>query len=140
MIKRVTWDAHIEPIAKDDRDILTETFDRMVQALKQSKGALREAEEKYRTILENIEDGYYEVDFAGNFTFFNDSMWRILGYPKEELMGMNDRQYTDQRNAKRLFQAFNKVYRTGEPCREIGWEIIRKDGARRSTEKKLSCS
>ena len=28
--------------------------------------ALRESEEKYRTILENIEDGYCEVDIAGN--------------------------------------------------------------------------
>ncbi|HYA26674.1 MAG TPA: PAS domain S-box protein, partial [Thermodesulfovibrionales bacterium] len=75
--------------------------------------ALRESEEQYRTILDNIEDGYYEVDLAGNLTFFNDSMCRIWGYPREELMGMNDRQYTDKENAKKLFQAFNKVYRTG---------------------------
>ena len=39
--------------------------------------ALRESEEKYRTILENIEDGYYEVNLAGNLTFFNDSICRI---------------------------------------------------------------
>jgi PAS domain S-box-containing protein len=135
---RGNWDVHIEPVTKGDLGFFTESFNHMVQALKQSKGALREAEEKYRTILENIEEGYYEVDFVGNFTFFNDSMWRILGYPKEELMGMNDRQYTDQENAKRLFQAFNKVYRTGEPCREIGWEIIRKDGARRYLEASVS--
>jgi hypothetical protein len=28
-----------------------------------------ESAEKYRTILENIEDGYFEVDLAGNLTF-----------------------------------------------------------------------
>jgi diguanylate cyclase (GGDEF)-like protein/PAS domain S-box-containing protein len=99
---------------------------------------LRESEEKYRTILENIEDGYYEVDLAGNLTFFNDSMCRIWGYPKEELMGMNNRQYTDQENAKRLFQAFNKVYRTGEPRRECDWGIIRKDGTKRYLEASVS--
>jgi len=95
---------------------------------------LRESEEQYRTILENIEDGYYEVDLAGNLTFLNDSMCRIWGYPKEELMGMNDRQYTDQENAKKLFQTFNKVYRTGEPSRECDWGIIRKDGTKRYLE------
>lgn len=28
-------------------------------------------EERARTILENIQEGYYEVDLAGNYTFFN---------------------------------------------------------------------
>jgi diguanylate cyclase (GGDEF)-like protein/PAS domain S-box-containing protein len=105
---------------------------------KRAEEKLRESEEKYRTILENIEDGYYEVDLAGNLTFFNDSMCRIWGYPKEELMGMNDRQYTDQENAERLFQAFNKVYRTGEPRRECDWGIIRKDGTKRYLEASVS--
>ena len=58
---------------------------------------------KYRTILENIEEGYYELDLAGNFTFFNDSMCRIMGYPREELMGMNNRVYTNKVNAKKKF-------------------------------------
>jgi diguanylate cyclase (GGDEF)-like protein/PAS domain S-box-containing protein len=99
---------------------------------------LRESEEKYRTILENIEEGYYEVDLAGNFTFFNDSMCRLLGYSKEELMGMNNRQYTDQENAKRLYQAFNQVYITGEPGRGFDWELIRKDGTQRTGEASFS--
>ncbi|MBT3259722.1 MAG: PAS domain S-box protein, partial [Deltaproteobacteria bacterium] len=47
------------------------------------------SEEKHRTILESIEDGYYEVDIAGNLTFFNDATCRITGYPGGELMGMN---------------------------------------------------
>ena len=131
-------DTYIQPTTKDELGLLTESFNHMAQALKQSKGALGEAEEKYRTILENIEDGYYEVDIAGNFTFLNDSMCRIFGYPKEELMGMNDRQYTDKENAKRLFQAFNKVYRTGEPRKGFDYEIIRKDGTKRNVEASVS--
>jgi PAS domain S-box-containing protein len=82
---------------------------------KRAEESLRESEEKYRTILESIEEGYYEVDLAGNFTFFNDSVCQILGYPKEELMGMNNRQYSDPESAKRVYQAFNRVYQTGEP-------------------------
>jgi len=105
---------------------------------KKAEEALRSSEEKYRTILENIEDGYFEVDIAGNFTFYNDSLCRILGYSRDEMIGMNNRQYTDQENAKKLFQAFNKVYRTGEPAREFDWEIIRKDGTRRSIEASVS--
>jgi two-component system cell cycle sensor histidine kinase/response regulator CckA len=113
-------------------------FGRDITERKQAEEALRISEEKYRNILESIEDGYYEVDIAGNFTFFNDSMCRIYGYPREELMGMNNRQYTDQENAKKLFQAFNKVYRAGESTREFDWEIIGKDGTKRYVETSVS--
>jgi PAS domain S-box-containing protein len=105
---------------------------------KQAEEALRGSEEKYRTILKNIEDSYYEVDIAGNFTFFNDSVCRMLGYTKDELMGMNDRQYTDKESAKKLFKAYNRVYRTGEPTKGFDWEIIRKDGTKRFIEASVS--
>jgi PAS domain S-box-containing protein len=105
---------------------------------KRAEEALRQSEEKYRTILESIKDGYYEVDLAGNFTFFNDSLCRIFGYPKEELMGMNNRQYADKEVAREVFQAFNRVYTTGEPGREFDWEIVRKDGTKRYIEASVS--
>jgi len=105
---------------------------------KRVEEALRKSENKYRTILKNIEEGYYEVDLAGNFTFLNDAMCRIWGYSKEELIGMNNRQYTDKENAKRLFQAFNKVYRTGKPGRGYDYEIIKKDGTRSYVEASIS--
>ncbi|MCL0056965.1 PAS domain S-box protein [Dehalococcoidia bacterium] len=105
---------------------------------RQAQKRLRESEEKHRTILENIEEGYYEIDIAGNFTFFNDSLCRMFGYPPDELMGMNNRQYTDKKNAKRMYQAFNTVYRTGETAKAFDWEIIRKDGTKRFVEASVS--
>jgi len=105
---------------------------------KRAEEALRESEEKYRTILESIEDGYYEVDIAGDFTFFNDSMCRILGYTKDELMGMNNRQYIDQESAKRVYQTFNKVYNTERPSKGFDLEFIKKDGTKRYVETLVS--
>ena len=102
------------------------------------KKALQESEKKYRTILENIEDGYFEVDIAGNFTFFNDSLCEMFGYSKDELMGMNNRQYMDEENAKKLYQTFNTVYTTGKSDKGFDWEIIRKDGTERSVESSVS--
>ncbi|MCG6535263.1 MAG: PAS domain S-box protein, partial [Syntrophales bacterium LBB04] len=55
---------------------------------KQVEEALWKSEERYRNILESIEEGYYEVDIAGNFTFFNDSLCALLGYSRDELMGL----------------------------------------------------
>jgi PAS domain S-box-containing protein len=105
---------------------------------KQMEQALFHSQEKYQNILENIEDGYYEIDLAGNFTFFNGSLCRILGYPPEEMTGMNNRQYTDKEGAKKLFQAFNQVYKTGASTKEFDWQIIRKDGTKRHIEASVS--
>ncbi len=105
---------------------------------KKTEEALRQSEEKYRTILENMQEGYFEVDLAGNFTFVNDARCRELGYTREELIGMNNRQFTDKDTAKKVFEAFNKVYRTGEPVKEIDEEIIRKDGTRTFIETSAS--
>lgn len=96
--------------------------------------SLKESEEKYRTILENIEEGYYEVDLKGNIIFCNDYLCRILGYPKEELLGTNNRKYMNQESAKRVFETFNRVYRTGIPSKGFDWELIRKDGSIRTVE------
>ena len=74
---------------------------------------LKESEARCEAIPENIHEGYYEVDLAGNYTFFNPSMAKIIGYPEEEMMGMNYHLYMGEENAKKVLLEFNEVYRTG---------------------------
>lgn len=93
-----------------------------------AEASFRESEEKYRNILESIEDGYYEVDLKGNYTFFNDSMCRIIGYSRQELMGLNNRSYMDKDNAKKIYKTFSQVFQTGVPTKALDWQLIRKDG------------
>ncbi len=89
--------------------------------------AIRRGEEKYRTILEHIQEGYFEVDLKGDFTFCNDSMARLTGCTKEELIGMNHKHFTTKETAEKVFQEFNKVLKTGKPSRGFDWLIIKKD-------------
>ncbi|OPX69677.1 MAG: sensory histidine kinase AtoS [Methanoregulaceae archaeon PtaB.Bin009] len=48
------------------------------------EAALRESEEKYRTILENIQDVYYRTDTHGNLIMLSRSGYRLLGYDRSE--------------------------------------------------------
>ncbi|HUL30141.1 MAG TPA: PAS domain S-box protein, partial [Thermodesulfobacteriota bacterium] len=80
------------------------------------------SEERYRSVLENIQDGYFEIDLAGNYTFVNDAECINLGYTREELIGMNNRQYTEKESAKKVFETFNQVYKTGEPLKGLVYE------------------
>jgi PAS domain S-box-containing protein len=103
-----------------------------------SEKALRESEEKYRTILHSLEEGYFEVDLTGNLIFFNDPLCKFSGYSKEELIGMNNRQFMSEETAKKIYQVYNEVYRTGEPANAFDWEMIRKDGTRGWIETSVS--
>ncbi len=50
-------------------------------------GALQEAEQRIRLMLESSADGIYGCDVAGRFTFANPAACRMLGYAVDELVG-----------------------------------------------------
>jgi PAS domain S-box-containing protein len=105
---------------------------------KRAKEAVQETEEKFRNILANIEDGYFEVDLTGDFTFFNPTLCRYLGYSEKELLGMNNRQFMTEETAKRVYKVFNEVYQTGIPAQAFDWDVITKDGEKRFFETSIS--
>jgi two-component system cell cycle sensor histidine kinase/response regulator CckA len=105
---------------------------------KRAEEALQASEEKYRTILETIEEGYYETDIKGNFIFLNSSLCEIIGYSRNELLSMNNRMILDEENARRVYKTFNNVYKTGTPFMALDHEIIRKDGEKRYAEVSVS--
>jgi len=133
-------DKLIEKLQERHEDLVkaNEMLQAEIAVRKRIEAALRQSEERYRTILESIEDGYYEVDRMGNFVFFNDAMCSILGYSKEELMGMNNRQYMSRETSKAVYKAYNEVYKTGRPKKIFGYELIRKDGTLRIVEVSIS--
>ena len=101
---------------------------------RQAEKALKESEEKYRTILDEMEDVYLEVDLAGNFTFFNDAILYHVGYSKEELIGTSFRDRVAKEDITNLYNTFGKIYSTGKPERSIFYKFMHKDGTMGSVE------
>ncbi len=103
---------------------------------------MKTSEKKYNTIVESIEDGYYEVDINGNFTFFNDSLCKIYGYYREELMGVNSKEFLGKENANSDLKDFSNAYdftlRTGSTAKSIDLEIQKKDGTKSNIETSVS--
>jgi len=91
--------------------------------------ALRESEEKYRTILESIEEGYFEIDLEGNLTFFSDPFGKIVGYPRDALLGVNARHYTTPETAEKMAQIVERIRQTGVPEHVPDYAVMRKDGS-----------
>jgi len=99
-----------------------------VNKRREADDALRESEEKYRTILENIEEGYFETDLAGNLTFFNNPFCKIVGYSPSQLMGMNTRQYTTPETAERMNRMCEQLMENGIPGNATDYDVIRPNG------------
>ncbi len=75
--RRVKYDDQIKIIA---------TF-RDITQIKKNELEVKESDKRYREIIENIEDGYFELDLAGRYTYLNKYTSRYLGIPKEKLLG-----------------------------------------------------
>lgn len=99
-----------------------------VTGRKESEIAIQESELKYRNILETIEEGYFEINLAGDMIYANRSLCLIFGYSSEELLKMNNREYSTPETARRMFQVYNRVYRTGKSDLFTNYEIIKKSG------------
>ena len=100
---------------------------------KDAERAMRESEERSRTILETIEDGYYELDTSGRFTACNPALERLLGHPAGRLVGCAYREFVDAGSVARVAQVLSEVYASGTPQR-TEWVITRADGQSRGVE------
>jgi putative nucleotidyltransferase with HDIG domain len=54
------------------------------------------------------------------------------------MMGMNFRQYVDEENASKVFEAYNKVFLTGESIKGFDWELISKESGKIPIESSIS--
>ena len=61
---------------------------RDVTKKKKAEEALRESEEKYRELLNGMNDTAWVIDFDCNFIDVNDAAVKVLGYSREELLSM----------------------------------------------------
>jgi PAS domain S-box-containing protein len=90
---------------------------------REAERALRESEEKYRTILENIDEGYYETGLDGKITFVNDATSRIFGRPKAELCGLGFAQLLGADQGRKVAETFRECLRTERSVKAFDCEL-----------------
>jgi two-component system NtrC family sensor kinase len=88
----------------------------------------QQAEEKYRTLIANMQEGVFISTPAGHFLDFNDAFLRMLGYDtREELMGVKDiasRLYVNPYDRERL----QKLLREHGSVSDFEFQMRRRDG------------
>lgn len=104
---------------------------RAIKERKQFEAALLQSSEKYSSVLNEIGEGYAEIDLGGYVTFFNPAMCSITGRRPDQLKGMHYREYAAPESAGRMYRIFSNVFQTGRSETTPDYEIVRPDGDRR---------
>ena len=97
----------------------------------QTETALRESEEKYRNILHNISEGYFESNLRGDIVYVNDAGLAMMGYQpgeQERLYQTNYRSFTTASTRHKMEEAYRRAYETGESSTLDDYEILHQDG------------
>jgi diguanylate cyclase (GGDEF)-like protein/PAS domain S-box-containing protein len=95
---------------------------------RKAEQALRESEERYRSILENISEGYFESNLQGKIIFANDAGCAMMGYDRQSLYRMNYRMLTTSGAKERFRETYRNVFKTGIHSKIDDYEIVRGDG------------
>ncbi len=109
-----------------------------IEKNREANAKIRKNEEKYRNILENIEEGYYELDLNGKFVFMNDSLCKIFENQKEQLLNRDLKQLFEKADLDRLNETLNQVQSTGLPSSISNWERSRPTGISKYLETSIS--
>ncbi|MFZ0050386.1 MAG: PAS domain S-box protein [Desulfobaccales bacterium] len=115
-------------IKADNLDNVIKQFKMEREERRHYANDLRLAEEKYRSLVENVSEGILLVDTDGNFLEANKKMERLLGFSEAELLTMNLTQVFSMAEHERSRPTL-KVVQTGESDLANGW-LIRKDDQR----------
>ena len=97
--------------------------------------ALIESEVKYRTLVDEVKEGFYISDLQGVFTFANRALSQILGIDKpDEIIGRKFTEFLSPKKVDKLFKHYQAALASGIDSQMIFTEIIRQDGTSRFIE------
>ncbi len=95
---------------------------------------IKKSEEKYRSVVESALDGVWVVGEDSRFKYVNEKLAEILGYTREELMGMDFRNYLNEGSKRLVLDRYARRQKGKEVPFQYESNVLRKDGDIRHVE------
>jgi len=80
------------------------------------------------SVLDTLQDSYFESDLAGVITYANQALCDNLGLSKDEVIGKHFRHFTIRTSVREIFQKFNQVIETKTPLEPFKYNYRSMDG------------
>ncbi len=92
---------------------------------KLAERALRESEERYRSLFEQITDGIFVTDYDGRYADVNPAGCQMFGYTRDEMLNLTISDVIEPRERQRLPTQFALL--ATEDIVRNDWQFVRKD-------------
>ena len=97
---------------------------------KQNEEALKESEEKFRSLTETTSDWVWEVDYNGVYTYASPKVKDLLGYEPEEIIGKTPFDLMPSDEAKRIAEEFGAIVKAKKSFDRLENVNLHKNGKR----------
>ncbi|AGK60383.1 PAS domain S-box [Archaeoglobus sulfaticallidus PM70-1] len=121
--------AYIEVNTGDELEDLAKAFNYMVDVLTKQKDMLKKSEDKYRSLIEDVNDWVFEVDENFVYTYSSPKVRDILGYEPEEVVGKKPFDFMPEDERKKAVEEFEVIKRDKIPFCGLENVFMRKDGS-----------
>ncbi|MGA9141477.1 MAG: PAS domain S-box protein [Methanocella sp.] len=101
---------------------------RDITVRKRAEEALRLAEEKYRNLVENINDVAWEIDAEGRFTYISPKIRDMLGYEPSEFIGNTIVAFLSPAHEKVITDQLGRLFNEPAPYSLQETYVLHKDG------------
>ncbi len=99
-------------------------------ARRAAEHALRESEERHRTVLETTHDWVWEIDAEGRCTWSGERVRDILGYAPDELLGRSPLEFMPAEDGARFAERFATLVAARQPFKGLRNVNLHRDGHR----------
>ncbi len=127
-IEKKEYDFELPRLPDDEIGDLTRTLQKLAQGLKDSLKQLSESEQKYRGLVENLNEAVWEVDENGRYSFVSSVIKNILGYEPGELLGKTPFELMPPDEAEHMKEIFQKYSHGAESFTGLVSINLHKDG------------
>ncbi|MBN1264246.1 MAG: PAS domain S-box protein [Anaerolineales bacterium] len=101
---------------------------RDITSRKKAEQALRESEQKYRSLTDTTIDWVFQSNRDGVFTYASPNVTAILGYEVHEVLGNPVSEFMEPEKAQRMENYVLKAMSENEPLTAFEFSLLNKDG------------
>lgn len=91
--------------------------------------ALRDSENRFRSLIENSSDVIVVADKDMNIVFISDSVFRLTGFKPGEIIGLKSMHFSHPEEKDRVREFINNVKNTPGIPQKIVYRTLKKDGS-----------